>query len=186
MKLTPPSTTWQSVRSADGSFFWATAKARCTCSEPRWRGRATGVSAGCSACRGRPGHCSTRTQKVARELLISDPLESVKAYRSRALVVSAARDVQVPISDGDRIFSALSGAATARVRTVIADANHVYKKETRDPASMPAAELVKAYAEDGRALADGSVDVIVAFVSVKQSPTISHAVSSRSSDRARS
>jgi hypothetical protein len=46
----------------------------------------------------------------------------------------------------------------------IANANHVYKSEPRDPSSISPAEIVAGYADDGHALADGLVDAIVAFV----------------------
>src|SRR5690349_13842446 len=49
-------------------------------------------------------------QKVARELMLADPLAELHAYRGRALVVSAANDAQVPESDGDRIFAALGSS----------------------------------------------------------------------------
>ena len=50
-------------------------------------------------------------QKVARELIFSDPLAALHAYRGRALVVSAANDAQVPGSDADGIFAALASDA---------------------------------------------------------------------------
>ena len=106
-------------------------------------------------------------QRVARELLLADPLVSVKAFNGRALVVSAARDAQVPPSDGDRIFAALPGDATKKTRVVIANANHVFKTETRDPASLSAQQITMSYADGGHDLAGGLVDSIAAFVSAK-------------------
>ena len=72
-------------------------------------------------------------QRVARELIFADPLVALHAYRGRALVVSAANDAQVPGSDADRIFAALGSDAKDKVRVTIANANHVYKSETRAP-----------------------------------------------------
>jgi uncharacterized protein len=105
-------------------------------------------------------------QKVARELILADPLAALPTYRGRALVVSAANDAQVPVSDGDRIFAALS-SAEARTRVTIADANHVYKTETRAPSTISQGEILASYVDDHHALADGLVDTIVDFVTAK-------------------
>ena len=110
---------------------------------------------------------SPAQQRVARELLLTDPLVSVKAYRGRALVVSAGHDAQVSVADGDRIFAALPGDATSKTRAVIANANHVFKADPRDPASLSPQQISAAYTDEGRQLADGIVDRIVAFVSAK-------------------
>ena len=110
---------------------------------------------------------SPAQQRVARELLLTDPLVSVKAYRGRALIVSAGHDAQVSVPDGDRIFSALPGDATSKTRAVIANANHVFKGDPRDPASLSPQQISAAYTDEGRQLADGIVDRIVAFVSAK-------------------
>jgi uncharacterized protein len=103
-------------------------------------------------------------QRVARELILADPLASLPAYRGRALVVSAANDAQVPASDADRIFAALGSDVTDKVRVTIANANHVYKSETRAPSTIGQAEIVAGYADANHALADGLVDAIVDFV----------------------
>ena len=103
-------------------------------------------------------------QRVARELILADPLAALPDYRGRALVVSAANDAQVPGSDADTIFAALGSDPAAKQRVTIADANHVYKTETRAPSATTQAETLASYADDGHALADGLVDAIVAFV----------------------
>ncbi len=103
-------------------------------------------------------------QRVARELMFVDPLAALHAYRGRALVVSAANDAQVPASDADRIFAALASDATDKTRVTIADANHVYKRETRAPATISPSEIVAGYADDDHVLANGLVDAIVSFV----------------------
>ena len=103
-------------------------------------------------------------QKVARELMLADPLAALPRYRGRALVVSAANDAQVPGSDADRIFEALGSRPGDKSRVTIPDANHVYKAETRAPASLGPEEIVAGYADDGHALAAGIVDAIVDFV----------------------
>ena len=103
-------------------------------------------------------------QRVARELILADPLAALPAYRGRALVVSAANDAQVPGSDADGIFAALGSDPAAKTRVTIADANHVYKSETRAPSTISQEEILAGYADDGHALADGLVDAIVAFV----------------------
>jgi alpha-beta hydrolase superfamily lysophospholipase len=103
-------------------------------------------------------------QRVARELIFVDPLSSLSAYRGRALVVSAANDAQVPGTDADRIFAALGSDPGDKTRVTIADANHVYKTETRAPSAMTQAEIVAGYADGGHPLADGLVDAIVDFV----------------------
>ena len=106
-------------------------------------------------------------QRVARELIFADPLAALRAYRGRALVVSAANDAQVPGSDADSIFAALGSAATDKVRMTIANANHVYKSETRAPSTISPAEIVAGYADANHALADGLVDAIVGFVTAE-------------------
>jgi pimeloyl-ACP methyl ester carboxylesterase len=103
-------------------------------------------------------------QKVARELIFADPLAGLRAYRGRALVVSAANDAQVPASDADKIFAALASDAKDKTRVTIANANHVYKSEPRAPSTISQSEIVAGYADDDHALADGLVDAIVGFV----------------------
>src|SRR6476646_10128451 len=103
-------------------------------------------------------------QRVARELVFADPLAGLQAYHGRALVVSAANDAQVPGSDADRIFAALGSDAMDKQRVTIADANHVYKSETRAPATISQAEIAAGYADEDHALAAGLVDAIVDFV----------------------
>ena len=104
-------------------------------------------------------------QRVARELMFVDPLAALHAYRGRALVVSAANDAQVPGSDADAIFTALASDTTDKTRVTIADANHVYKSETRAPSTISPIEIMAGYADDDHALADGLVDAIVGFAS---------------------
>ena len=106
-------------------------------------------------------------QRVARELILADPLASLHGYRGRALVISAANDAQVPGSDADRIFAALGSDATDKVRVTIADANHVYKSETRAPSTISPAEIVAGYADAMHSLADGLVEAIVGFVTAE-------------------
>ena len=103
-------------------------------------------------------------QTVARELILADPLAALYEYRGRALVVSAANDAQVPGSDADAIFAALGSDVSDKTRLTIADANHVYKRETRAPSTISQGDIVAGYADDDHALADGLVDAIVHFV----------------------
>jgi uncharacterized protein len=103
-------------------------------------------------------------QKVARELILADPLAALPAYHGRALVVSAANDAQVPGSDGDLIFSALGSQPSDKIRTTIPNANHVYKSEIRAPSTLSQGEIVAGYADENHPLADGLVDAIVDFV----------------------
>jgi len=109
-------------------------------------------------------------QRVARELVFADPLAAVRDYHGRALVVSAANDAQVPGSDADAIFAALASDARDKTRVTIANANHVYKTETRAPSTISTAEIVAGYADDDHPLADGLVDAIVSFVTASPSP----------------
>jgi fermentation-respiration switch protein FrsA (DUF1100 family) len=106
-------------------------------------------------------------QKVARELIFAEPLAALHAYRGRALVVSAANDAQVPGSDADKIVAALGSDVKNKTRVTIANANHVYKSETRAPSTISQSEIVAGYADDNHALADGLVDAIVGFVTAK-------------------
>ena len=103
-------------------------------------------------------------QRVARELILTDPLMLLHDYRARALIVSAAHDAQVPGSDADRIFAALGTDAKDKSRVTIADANHVYKSETRAPSTISQEEIVAGYADANHELAVGLVDAIVGFV----------------------
>jgi pimeloyl-ACP methyl ester carboxylesterase len=103
-------------------------------------------------------------QKVARELIFTEPLAALGAYRGRALVVSAANDAQVPGSDADKIFAALGSETKNKTRVTIANANHVYKLETRAPSTISQTEIVAGYADDDHALAGGIADAIVGFV----------------------
>ena len=103
-------------------------------------------------------------QEVARALILAEPLAALHAYRGRALVVSAANDAQVPGSDADRFFAALGSDMENKTRVTIANANHVYKLETRAPSTISQGEIVAGYADDDHALADGVVDAIVDFV----------------------
>ena len=52
-----------------------------------------------------------------------------------------------PASDADRIFAALGSDVTDKVRVTIANANHVYKSETRAPSTISPAEIVAGYAD---------------------------------------
>jgi pimeloyl-ACP methyl ester carboxylesterase len=106
-------------------------------------------------------------QKVARELIFADPLAALHAYYGRALVVSAANDAQVPGSDADKIFAALASDMKDKTRVTIANANHVYKSETRAPSTISQSEILAGYADADHALADGLVDAIVGFVTAK-------------------
>ncbi len=106
-------------------------------------------------------------QKVARELILAEPLAALHAYRARALVVSAANDAQVPGPDADRIFAALGSDPKDKSRVTIANANHVYKSEARAPSMISQGEIVAGYTDDNHALADGLVDAIVGFVTTQ-------------------
>jgi uncharacterized protein len=106
-------------------------------------------------------------QKVARELIFADPLAALRTYRGRALVVSAANDAQVPGSDADKIFAALGSERKDKTRVTIANANHVYKSETRAPSTISQTEIVAGYADEDHALAEGLVDAILGFVTAK-------------------
>ncbi len=106
-------------------------------------------------------------QRVARELILAEPLAALHAYRGRALVVSATNDAQVPGSDADRIFAALASDGNKKVRVTIANANHVYKSETRAPSTISQGEIFAGYADDNHALADGLVEAIVGFVTAQ-------------------
>ncbi len=106
-------------------------------------------------------------QRVARELILADPLAALDAYRGRALVVSAANDAQVSASDADAIFAALGSGPGDKLRVTVAGANHVYKSETRTPSMISQDEIVAGYADDGHPLADGLVDAIVGFVTAR-------------------
>jgi pimeloyl-ACP methyl ester carboxylesterase len=106
-------------------------------------------------------------QKVARELIFVDPLAALRTYRGRALVVSAANDAQVPGSHADQIFATLGSEGKNKTRVTIANANHVYKSETRAPSTISPTEIVAGYADDNHALAEGLVDAIVGFVTAK-------------------
>ena len=97
-------------------------------------------------------------------MIFADPLAALDAYQGRALVVSAANDAQIPGSDADRIFAALGSAAKDKTRVTIPNANHVYKSETRAPATISQAEIVAGYADENHLLADGLVDAIADFV----------------------
>ena len=103
-------------------------------------------------------------QRVARELILADPVEGLSAYRGRALAVSAANDAQVPGSDADNIYAALASDVKHKTRVTIANANHVYKSETRAPSTISQSEIVAGYTDDNHALADGLVEAIVRFV----------------------
>ena len=61
----------------------------------------------------------------------------------------------------------VSAALAELPRVVIADANHVFKTETHEPASLSGQQIMMAYADEGHDLAGGIVDSIVAFVSAK-------------------
>jgi hypothetical protein len=106
-------------------------------------------------------------QRVARELILAEPLAALHAYRGRALVVSAANDAQVLGSDADRIVAALGSDAKDKTRVTIANANHVYKSETRPPSTISQGEIVAGYADDDHALAEGLVETIVGFVTAQ-------------------
>ncbi len=108
-----------------------------------------------------------RQAKIAQELLSTDPLESARLFKGRALVLSAARDAQISKEDGDRLFAAFGSPADRKQRVEIANANHVYKSETRDLPSLTPQQIGLSYNDDGHALADGVVDAISAFVLAK-------------------
>ena len=65
------------------------------------------------------------------------------------------------------VFAAMGSDGGDKTRVTIADANHVYKSETRAPSTISQGEIVAGYADDGHALADGLVDAIVDFVTAR-------------------
>jgi pimeloyl-ACP methyl ester carboxylesterase len=105
-----------------------------------------------------------RQAKVARELLLADPLAPARAYRGPALVLAAGRDAQVTAADVDSLLAALGSTPESKRRVLIGNANHVFKEETRDPATLTPAQVVTTYADEGRPLADRVVEAISAFV----------------------
>ena len=100
--------------------------------------------------------------KLVASLLQADPVVLAGAYPGPTLVMSAENDMQVPVSDGDLLFAALP--TKQKTRVTVAAANHVFKTEPRAADPAKAAELVMAYAEEGRALAPGTVKAIVEFL----------------------
>ena len=109
----------------------------------------------------------SRQSKVANELMAADPLESAKLFKGKAFILSAARDAQISKEDGDRLFAALASPADQKKRVEIANANHVYKSETRELQSLTPKDVGLSYADEGHALAAGVVDAISAFVLAK-------------------
>jgi hypothetical protein len=109
----------------------------------------------------------SRQSKVANELMAADPLESAKLFKGRAFILSASRDAQISKEDGDRLFAALASPADQKKRVEIANANHVYKSETRELQSLTPKDVGLSYADEGHALAAGVVDAISAFVLAK-------------------
>jgi alpha-beta hydrolase superfamily lysophospholipase len=105
-----------------------------------------------------------RQEKVVRELLLADPLEPARAYRGPALVLAAGRDAQVTAADADGLLAALGSTPASKRRILIPNANHVFKEETRDPATLTPAQVVATYADEGRPLADGVVEATSAFM----------------------
>jgi pimeloyl-ACP methyl ester carboxylesterase len=104
-----------------------------------------------------------RQAAVVHELLFADPLAAAKSYHGRALVLSAAHDMQVPRSDADRLFAALGSPAGLKQETVIAQANHVFRQEPRSAAEITPAEAMQGYVDPARPLAAGVVDAIAGF-----------------------
>ena len=105
-----------------------------------------------------------RQETVVRELLLADPLEPARTYRGPALVLAAGRDTQVEGADAERLFAALGSTPEAKRLIVIPNANHVFKEETRDPATLTPAQVGTSYVEGGRPLAGGVVEAISSFV----------------------
>jgi hypothetical protein len=99
-----------------------------------------------------------RLGSAVREVLLADPLEAARAYHGPALVLAAARDVQVETTDADRLLEALGSAPESKRRTVIAEANHVFKREDRDPTQLSPGDVAAGYAAAGtRGRDDGIV-----------------------------
>lgn len=101
---------------------------------------------------------------LIRELLLFDPLDTVRQYHGPILVMSAGNDVQIPDSDSVAIYGAVPNSGQLAGRVTIPDANHVYKVEERSLIDADQITLVMAYFEQGRPLADGTVDSIVEFI----------------------
>ena len=105
-------------------------------------------------------------QKVARELILADPLAALPAYRG-----SCPCRLGRQRRPGARLRCGrdLRGAGERHQRqdaVTIADANHVYKRETRPPSTISQAEIAAGYADDDHRLADGLVEAIVEFITV--------------------
>jgi fermentation-respiration switch protein FrsA (DUF1100 family) len=101
---------------------------------------------------------------LLQDLMTVDPLALASAYRGPILVVSATQDLQIPMSDGDALFSATPDVGQVRRRVTIEEANHVYKHETRSRGDTDDVTLMMAYWEKGRPLAPGTIDNIVSFI----------------------
>ena len=103
---------------------------------------------------------------VVGEILNANPAASAAAYTGRLLIVSAGRDIQVPVSDAVLLLEASKSRDKRHIE--IKDANHVFKHETRDGRTMKPLDVAKSYAEDGRPLAKGLVSAIESFVNAKK------------------
>lgn len=98
----------------------------------------------------------------ARELLVFDPQAAFAALPHRTLIVSGGKDLQV---SAERDVKPLAAARPENTTLVlIEDADHVLKAEPRPVEELnPQAGLQ--YNAEGRTLADGVVEAIVAFIS---------------------
>jgi alpha-beta hydrolase superfamily lysophospholipase len=105
-----------------------------------------------------------RLGSVVRELLLADPLGAARAHHGPVLVLAAGRDAQVETMDADRLLDALGSPPESKRRAVIAEANHVFEREDRDPAQLSDADVAAGYAAEGHPLAGGTVDEIATFV----------------------
>ena len=94
--------------------------------------------------------------------LLDTAIEQIRAIGIKA--GSDAALVDAALADFRTLYSALASDARDKARVTIADANHVYKRETRAPSTISQSEIVAGYADESHALADGLVDAIVHFV----------------------
>jgi len=110
---------------------------------------------------------SPRAAPIGRPWLAFDPAAAAKAVDVPVLVVNGDKDMQVdPELDARALEKARRDAGKPVELVLLANANHVYKKETRSVDEIRAAlsTVNSTYNRDGLELAPGLVDAIAAFV----------------------
>jgi pimeloyl-ACP methyl ester carboxylesterase len=110
---------------------------------------------------------SPRAAPIGRPWLSFDPAAAAKALDVPVLVVNGDKDIQVdPKLDARALEKARKGAGKPVELVLVANANHVYKKETRtvDEIRAALATVNSTYNQDGLELAPGLVDAIAVFV----------------------